>query len=123
MLPDATCSLVDGWVPLSGPHPPPLKPYVRFSRIRLNGGLHGQRALLWVTNRPEHPVQALVPKPLLRPFLHLSGTKVPAAPLHHEIAKAAVDVRVHLVELVGSVPSTKVVAPASEQGIEPFDDF
>src|SRR5260370_7930840 len=113
-----------GAVPLDAArlHPPPFKRYVRFSRIRLSGGLQGQLALPWVVDCPEQPMQAVVPKPFPRPLRHLSGPKISPAPLHHPCVKPPIGVSVHLVEFATGIPGPKVIAPTSQHWIEVCED-
>ena len=103
-------------------HPPPFKPCMRIYRTRLNGGLHGQLAQLWVTYRSEHPVQAQIPKPLPRPGLGAARSQVTPVALHQEAVKALVYVLVELVELPRGVPGAEVLSPAAQYGVQVADD-
>src|SRR3990172_457650 len=81
-----------------------------------------QRARLRVADSPAQSVQPLGLVLLPRPAEVFTGLDVaPEDPLP-ALVQPANDIPVELEEFPSSVPGAKVVAPASEQGIEVVDD-
>src|SRR5690606_29235861 len=77
---------------------------------------------LRIANGAPQAVQAVPGEPVLVPCLRLTSTQIAAPLLDHQSTEAPDDVVVDLAELGGGVPSTKVVAPPTQDRSQVTND-
>src|SRR5258708_39889640 len=77
-----------------------------------------------IANRPDESVKAKLGHEASRsPLPHFERASPPAADARQQPDQPLVHVAVHLLKPPGGVPGAKVVAPATQDGVEDHDDL